>query len=92
MKNIKPLLARKPNSNKGDFGHVLIIGGDLGMGGAVIMAAEAAYRVGAGKVTVLTKEANFSPLLSRLPNAMTITCETSAAEILKNKPRSVFRN
>ncbi|MBP7710504.1 MAG: NAD(P)H-hydrate dehydratase [Rickettsiales bacterium] len=85
MKNLKLLLARKPNSNKGDFGHVLIIGGDLGMGGAVIMAAEAAYRVGAGKVTVLTKEENFSPLLSRLPNAMTITCENSAAEILKNK-------
>ena len=49
-------LARKPDSNKGDFGHVLIIGGDFGMGGAVIMAGEAAYRAGAGKGTVLTRE------------------------------------
>lgn len=43
------------NSHKGDFGHVLVIGGDGGMGGAVRMAAEAAARVGAGLVTVATR-------------------------------------
>ena len=64
-------MKRNADSHKGNFGHVLIIGGDYGMGGAVIMAAEAAYRVGAGKVSVLSREENFTALLTRLPNAMT---------------------
>ena len=38
---------RAIDSHKGDFGHVLVIGGDYGLGGAVRMAAEAALRVGA---------------------------------------------
>ncbi len=56
------LLKRQPDCNKGNFGHVLIIGGDFGMGGAVIMAAEAAYRAGAGKVTVSSPPKNFAAL------------------------------
>lgn len=72
-KHLITQLKRKPDANKGNFGHVLIIGGDFGMGGAAIMAAEAAYRSGAGKVTVLTHEENLTALLSRLPSAMTIS-------------------
>lgn len=68
MRNLPP---RKRDSNKGDFGHVLIIGGDFGMAGAVIMAAEAACRAGAGRITVLTHQENFAPLLARAPNVMT---------------------
>lgn len=83
--NISQILARKPESHKGDFGHVLIIGGDHGMGGAAIMAAEACYRVGAGKVSLLTREENFAPLLARLPNAMTIPKSFPAKKILENK-------
>lgn len=83
--SLKISLQRNSNSNKGDFGHVLIIGGDHGMGGAVIMAAEAAYRVGAGKVTVLTREENFVPLLARLPNAMTASSSANVAEIFAGK-------
>ena len=85
MTNFKKLLARKTNSYKGDFGHVLIIGGDYGMAGAVIMAAEAAYRAGAGKVTVLSREENYAALLARLPNAMTISKNYDHKEILENK-------
>ncbi len=82
---IKQSLTRKADSNKNDFGHVLIIGGDHGMGGAVIMAAESAYRAGAGKVTVLTREENLSPLLARLPNAMSVSPNSSQQKILANK-------
>ena len=85
IKNLKELLQRKSDANKGNFGHVLIIGGDFGMGGALIMASEAAYRVGAGKVSVLTREENFIPLLARLPNAMTVNSELPAEKILANK-------
>ena len=53
-------------------GHVLIAGGDLGMPGAVTMAAEAALRVGAGMVTVATRAEHAQALLARVPEAMTI--------------------
>lgn len=39
--------------HKGSFGHVLIIGGSAGMAGAAFLAASAALRTGAGKVTVI---------------------------------------
>ncbi|MDH5436507.1 MAG: NAD(P)H-hydrate epimerase, partial [Gammaproteobacteria bacterium] len=42
------LWKRPPSSHKGDNGHILIIGGDYGMMGAVGLAGEAALRVGAG--------------------------------------------
>lgn len=51
LKSLKP---RLPDANKGDFGHVLIIGGDLGLSGAVHMAAESSARAGCGLVTVIT--------------------------------------
>lgn len=44
---------RKRNSHKNHYGNLLIIGGDLGMSGAVTLAARAALRSGAGLVTAL---------------------------------------
>jgi len=41
-------------ANKGNFGHVLILGGSMGKTGAAAMAARAALRAGAGLVTVAT--------------------------------------
>jgi NAD(P)H-hydrate epimerase len=61
---------RARNSHKGDFGHVLVIGGDEGMGGAVMMAAEAALRAGAGRVSVATHPLHVSALLARCPEVM----------------------
>ncbi|MBI3545588.1 MAG: NAD(P)H-hydrate dehydratase [Gammaproteobacteria bacterium] len=45
---------RRRDLHKGDAGHVLIIGGDQGMPGAVCLAGEAAYRAGAGLVVLAT--------------------------------------
>lgn len=45
---------RREDVNKANFGHVLVIGSDYGMAGAVRMAGEAAARVGAGLVSVAT--------------------------------------
>lgn len=45
---------RKRQAHKGDAGRLLIIGGDRGMPGAVRLAGEAAYRCGAGLVTLAT--------------------------------------
>ena len=53
-------------------GRVLILGGDEGMGGAVIMAANAALRVGTGLVVVGCRGSHHGALLSRLPEVMTL--------------------
>lgn len=46
---------RRRSAHKGDFGHLLLIGGNLGFSGAVRLAAEAALRSGAGLVSVATR-------------------------------------
>jgi ADP-dependent NAD(P)H-hydrate dehydratase / NAD(P)H-hydrate epimerase len=61
---------RRKNSYKTSHGHVLVIGGDHGMGGAVIMASEAALRVGAGLVSVATRIEHSDALLARRPEVM----------------------
>ena len=61
---------RERDAHKGRFGHVLVIGGDKGYGGAVAMAAEAALRVGAGLVSVATRPEHVPALLARRPELM----------------------
>jgi hydroxyethylthiazole kinase-like uncharacterized protein yjeF len=74
---------RKIDANKGNFGHVLVVGGDYGMGGAVIMAAQAASRSGAGRVTVLTRPEHWTALLTNAPNIM--MAQGNLEEIIANK-------
>lgn len=69
-KEIKPLKERKPTANKGDFGHLLVVGGDDGMGGAVRMVGEAALRVGAGLVTVATRAEHIGSINAARPEIM----------------------
>ncbi len=49
------LSPRKKDAYKGDFGCVVVVGGNAGMVGAPILAAQACYRVGAGRVKVVTR-------------------------------------
>jgi NAD(P)H-hydrate epimerase len=67
---IKKFGRRRRNSHKNDFGHVLVAGGDVGMGGAVAMAAEAALRAGAGLVSVATHPEHTALVMSRRPELM----------------------
>lgn len=62
------LLKRSNDSNKYDYGRVMIIGGSKGMTGSMILAGEAALRSGAGMVYLLVPE-----VISSLVEAK--TCE-----------------
>ncbi len=61
---------RRPTSHKGDFGRLVIIGGDHGTVGAVRMTGEAALRTGAGLVRVLTRRENIAPIITARPELM----------------------
>ncbi|SFC53763.1 NAD(P)H-hydrate dehydratase [Pseudoalteromonas denitrificans] len=57
-------LIRKKASYKNQHGHVLVIGGDKGMAGAVRLAGEACLRSGAGLVSIATHIDNVSSVLN----------------------------
>lgn len=67
MNYLKP---RPKECHKGDFGRVLIIGGDLGYSGAVRLAGEAALRVGAGCVSIATHAEHAISLNTSCPELM----------------------
>ena len=69
------LQQRKKDSHKGNFGHVLVVGGNHGMGGAVRITAEAALRTGAGLVSVITTAQNAETILKIRPEIMTHALE-----------------
>lgn len=75
------LPSRPRDMHKGQAGHVLVIGGEQGMTGAVRMAAEAAARVGAGLVSVATRHDHAVLISQACPEVMAHGVET-AAELL----------
>ena len=69
--DVKPA-PRRRNSYKGDYGHLLIVAGSVGMAGAAAMCALAAMRTGAGLTTVACP-ASIVPIIQTLaPCAMCI--------------------
>ncbi|GGK21548.1 NAD(P)H-hydrate epimerase [Pseudomonas koreensis] len=70
--NLPRLPARAPTSHKGRFGHVLLIGGDHGFGGAILLSTETALRSGAGMVSLATRPEHVPAALTRVPEAMAL--------------------
>jgi NAD(P)H-hydrate epimerase len=77
------LLAPRPrDSNKGMYGHALIVGGSFGKSGAAAMAGMAALRAGAGLSTVATPVGVLAGVASFAAELMTEPLpETSAGSI-----------
>lgn len=69
---------RKKFSHKGDYGHSLIVGGSYGKMGSIVLAATAALKIGAGKVTALIPKCGYAVLQTSLPEAMVIVSEKDA--------------
>ncbi|PYV50671.1 MAG: bifunctional ADP-dependent NAD(P)H-hydrate dehydratase/NAD(P)H-hydrate epimerase [Acidobacteria bacterium] len=84
-REIALLLGPRPrDSNKGMYGHVLVVGGSLGKTGAAVMAGFSALRTGAGLVTVASPQSTLPVIASFHPELMTEPLsETEIASISK---------
>jgi ADP-dependent NAD(P)H-hydrate dehydratase / NAD(P)H-hydrate epimerase len=83
-----PLFQPRPSeSNKGMYGHVLVIAGGRGKTGAAAMAGIAALRAGAGLSTVASAASAISAIASYAPEIMTEPlAETDAGSIAMRAP------
>ncbi|MGA8669603.1 MAG: NAD(P)H-hydrate dehydratase [Terracidiphilus sp.] len=70
---------RAADSNKGKFGHVLVIGGSLGKSGAPAMTSLTAMRAGAGLVTAAVPAPVLAPVSVIAPELMTLPLPANAA-------------
>jgi NAD(P)H-hydrate epimerase len=73
MKDIDRLPKRVADGNKGTFGKIGFLTGCDTIGGAAVLSATAAYRMGSGYVRVMTHTNNKEGLLQRIPEAV-VTC------------------
>ncbi len=90
MKNLIPadynelknyLAPRLTDAHKGNFGHVLVIGGDYGYAGAPVLSALGALYAGAGLVTVASHNKNLLGLSAVHPEIM--TCDIDSPEAIR---------
>ncbi|MGH9864140.1 MAG: NAD(P)H-hydrate dehydratase [Candidatus Acidiferrales bacterium] len=70
---------RKADSNKGLYGHALIVAGSTGKAGAAVLAARGALRAGAGLVTVATPESVLGTVAGFAPEIMTEPLQATPA-------------
>jgi len=70
---------RRQTTHKGDVGHVLLCGGSAGKNGAVLLAARAALRCGAGLVTMALPERLAATANTSLWEAMTLALADDGA-------------
>ncbi len=78
-RDIAPLIGARPlAANKGNFGHVLAVGGSVGKAGSVAMAGMAALRTGAGLSTVATPKSVLATVAGFHPEIMTEPLDETA--------------
>ncbi|MGQ9617891.1 MAG: NAD(P)H-hydrate dehydratase [Candidatus Aminicenantia bacterium] len=85
ISNSKIFKRRRRDSHKGDYGHVVVIGGSIGKTGASILAGLAVLKAGAALVTVATPKSCLPIIASSTPELMTFPVdETDEGTISEN--------
>jgi NAD(P)H-hydrate epimerase len=87
-RDLAPLIGpRPPDSNKGNYGHVLVVGGSLGKAGAAAMAGIAVLRAGAGLSTVATPKSVLATVAGFHPELMTEPLPETGAGTMSSDAR-----
>ncbi|HKY52725.1 MAG TPA: NAD(P)H-hydrate dehydratase [Anaerolineales bacterium] len=90
---VSMLLPERPlDSHKGTFGTALIAAGSVNYTGAVALAAEAAYRAGAGLVTLAVPGQVHAALAGQIPEATWIVLPQSMGVIASNASEVLVKN
>ncbi|MED7788261.1 NAD(P)H-hydrate dehydratase [Francisella sp. 19X1-34] len=72
--NLDNILRKKKNTNKGTYGNLAIIGGNVGMNGALQLAGKSSLYSGCGKVSMISLDKDFRADMS-MPELMTKSLE-----------------
>ncbi len=83
---------RQRFTHKGDYGHLLIVGGQYGMMGSVCLTTKAAFKSGVGKVTVVSPKSGVDILQQSVPEAMVIAADKNefvSPKALKFEPSNI---
>jgi len=88
----KILPPRRLDSHKGTYGTALIVAGSVPYTGAALLAAEAAYRVGAGLVTLAVPESLHSTLAGRIPEATWLPLPEDGGFIASDAVDTILKN
>lgn len=83
---------RTPTSHKGTFGTVFVIAGSTSYTGAALLAGKAAYRIGAGLVTMAVPEPLHAALAGHLPEAIWLPLPHQNGFISENAVDVVLNN
>ena len=85
-RDVVSVIGPRPRAaNKGNFGHVLVVGGSLGKAGAPAMAGIAALRIGAGLSTVATAKGVLHTVAGFYPELMTEPLEQTEEGTISGK-------
>ncbi len=82
---------RPADDHKGRRGRALLIGGDLGMGGAIALAGESCARVGAGVTVVVTRREHVAALLARRPELLVLGVDEHDGDPLRENAALLAR-
>ena len=83
---------RRLDSHKGTFGTALIAAGSVNYTGAVLLAGEAAYRAGAGLVTLAVPGSVHAALAGHIPEATWVLLPQAMGVIASNASEVLMKN
>ncbi|NIL97413.1 MAG: NAD(P)H-hydrate dehydratase [Planctomycetales bacterium] len=90
--DLPTLPARQADTHKGDYGRALLVGGSLGMSGAISLCGTAALRSGAGLATVATAAPCLPMVAGYEPSYMTAGLPSDEQGRISNAARSLLKD
>lgn len=90
---VREVLPLRPlDAHKGTFGTAMVVAGSVSFTGAARLAGEAAYRIGAGLVTLAVPTPLYAPMAGHFPEATWVLLPDEGGAIAENAAEIVQEN